>query len=301
MNTPVSPDIQQANFSTMTRATRLLNYRTHKSRSQFMRILRRHIKLTNLDVDAPTLVIGGLQEDADVLRACNFSRITLSNIEGASGNGADPENLPILPIDAEDIALPNDAYDNVFAHEVLHHCRSPHRALCEMLRVAKRRVLIMEPNDSVFLNLLCRMRFSFPFEIVAVVHNGYERGGVRNSNIPNFIYRWSVHEVSKTASAFLAERPFSLYADPYWDFNVDEKALARRAQTRIGMITRVVGASNFIRMLHAAQQFLNAIGILRRQGNKFYCCVEKSASLRPWLINEGGAIVFNRSFQPNVD
>lgn len=299
MNTELAPSIQQTNPSTIT--NHLLSRRTQKSRSQFIRVLRKHVELANVDVDGTTLVIGGLQEDANVLRACNFSRITLSNIEGVSGNSDDPENLPILAIDAEDIKLPDNSYDILFAQEVLHHCRSPHRALCEMLRVAKHRVMIMEPNDSTFMNLLCRLRFSFPFEIVAVVHNGYERGGMRNSNIPNFIYRWSAHEVSKTASAFIAERPFTVYADPYWDFNVDEKQLARRQQTRIGMITRAIGADNFIRLLHAAQGVLNTLGVLRRQGNKFYCCIEKSPNLRPWLLNQDGAIVFNRSFQRNVD
>jgi SAM-dependent methyltransferase len=301
MNTQLAPSIEQTTPGTTTGATRLPNHRTQKSRAQFISVLQKSIDLSNIDVDATTLVIGGLQEDANVLRACKFTHITLSNIEGVSGNDDDSENLPILALDAEDIQLPNDSYDIVFAHEVLHHCRSPHRALCEMLRVAKQRVLIMEPNDSAFMNLLCRLRFSFPFEIVAVVHNDYVRGGVRNSNVPNFIYRWSAHEVSKAASAFLAERPFSVYSDPYWDFNVDEKQLARRQQTRIGMITRMIGARNFIRMLHAAQAVLNTVGILRRQGNKFYCCIEKSPNLRPWLLQQDGEIVFNRSFQRKVE
>jgi SAM-dependent methyltransferase len=239
-----------------------------------------------------------MQEDAEVLRRCGFRRITLSNINGVSDDAEAPNDLPVLAVDAEDICLPDNSYDVIFVHEVIHHCRSPHRALCEMLRVAKHHVLMMEPNDSAFMRLLCRLRLSFPFEVTAVVDNDYVRGGVRNSQIPNFIFRWNGREVYKLVSSLLAEHTFHLYADPYWDFNADEKDLAYRKQTKIGLITGLIGAKNFIRLLRCAQRVLNRAPILRRQGNKFFCCIQKSAELRPWLeLERDGEIVFDRRFQ----
>ena len=246
--------------------------------------------------------MGGMQEDADVLCRCGFNNITLSNIEGSPREPGSPDNLPITAIDAECIDLPDDSYDTIFVHEAIHHCRSPHRALCEMLRVAKQHVIMMEPNDSAFMRLLCRLRFSFPYEVFAVVDNDYACGGVRNTEIPNFIFRWNSHEVHKTTSSFLAESTFEVHPCPYWDFGVEERDLAYRAQTRISLVTRLMGARNFILLLHFAQAVFNRIPVVRAQGNKFLCCVQKKNTLQPWLIRDkNGRISFKRNYQQKLD
>jgi SAM-dependent methyltransferase len=272
--------------------------RSQKDRSQFTRVLRRCVGKARINVDADVLVIGGMQEDAEVLRRCGFHRIALSNINGVPDDSEAPNDLPVLAVDAEHICLPDNSYDVVFVHEVIHHCRSPHLALCEMLRVARHYVLMMEPNDSAFMRLLCWLRLSFPFELAAVVNNDYVRGGVRNTQIPNFIFRWHEREVQKLTSSFLAEHTSHVYSDPYWDFNADERNLADREQTKISLITDLVGPKNFLRILRGAQRILNKAPILRRQGNKFFCCIQKSPELRPWLaLERDGQIVFNRRFQ----
>jgi SAM-dependent methyltransferase len=276
----------------------VLAKRLSDDRSQFAGVLRKCIQKNRIDIDSSVLVIGGTQEDAQVLRQCGFHRITLSNIAGVPADQDNPGDLPIIAVDAEDIRLPDNSYDTLFIHQVIHHCRSPHRALCESLRVAKHHVLMMEPNDSAFMRLLCRLRFSFPFELAAVVDNDYVRGGVSNSQIPNYIFRWNEHEVSKLICSFLPEYTSRVYADPYWDMNVSEKELALRKQTRIGSITRLIGAKNFLRILGAFQFILNCVPGFRRHGNKFFCCILKNDDLQPWLaLGNDGQIVFKRSFQ----
>jgi SAM-dependent methyltransferase len=283
-------------------ATPRLPRRTTRDRSQFLSVLRRHVQHVGLDAKATVLVVGGMQEDAQVLRDCGFHSITLSNIQDVSNDLAPPADLPIRALDAEDIRLPDESYDVVMVHEVIHHCRSPHRALCELLRVARRVVIMMEPNDSGFMKLLCKLRFSLSFETFAVVDNDYVCGGVRNTPIPNYIYRWNEHEVHKVASSFLAEHTFDLHVYPYWDLNIDERGLAYREQTRISRITDFIGTTNFIRFLHVSQRILNRIPILRRQGNKFFCCLAKNKELRPWLLRDNkGTIAFDRNFQRRLD
>jgi SAM-dependent methyltransferase len=231
-----------------------------------------------------------------VLTACGFCQIRLSNLEGTQGEaGPQPTSQAI---DAENIPLPDESYSAVFAHHVIHHCRSPHRAVCEMLRVAQRYVFVMEPNDSLMMGLLCRLGLSFPFEIQAVVASGYTHGGVRNSDVPNFIYRWNKHELDKLTASFLAERAVDIFADPHWDFSLDEGEIAARKETRLSAITNIIGAHAFISLLHRAEKCLNRIPTFRHQGNKFFCCIEKKPKLRPWLsMGEDGRVVFNRSFR----
>ncbi len=270
-----------------------------KRRDQFLAVFLHHLKVCHIDTNERLLVIGGTWEDAEFLICAGFNDITLSNLqlepeeEAHSNLGA---KVKLLAIDAEQIDLPDGSFDFVFAHEVLHHCRSPHKALCEMLRVSNRRVVLLEPNDSLSMRVLTRAGFSFPYEIFSVVYHGCEAGGVRDSCVPNFIYRWNANEVRKTVSSFLAEYVFVVHAYPYWDFNVDEKELSMRKETRIHAITSIMGAKTFLVVLRTLQKALNAIPVLRRQGNKFFCCVEKTGELRPWLTTEDDKIAFNPKF-----
>ena len=270
-----------------------------QSRDQFLAVLGSKVEALQIPLDQQVLIIGGSSDDEDALRQAGFSRIVNSNLPSDIGRIARDEPVVAgehLALDAEEMDLPDNSFDLVFAHAVLHHCRSPHRALCEMLRVSRRYVIFLEPSDSHVMSLLVKMRFSFPFELPAVIDNDYRSGGVRDSQIPNFIYRWNQAEVYKTVSSYLPERICCVHAYPYWDFSVSEKALALRSETRIGSITSVVGTGNFISALQFTRTILNGIPMVRRQGNKFFCCVDKGTALRPWLAREGREIVFNREF-----
>ena len=274
---------------------------SEKRRDQFLAVFLRHLKTCHIDTNEKLLVIGGSWQDVELLIGAGFKDITLSNFQLELDEDAH-SNLSVkvkrLAIDVEQVDLPDGSFDYVFAHEVLHHCRSPHRALCEMLRVARKHVVVLEPNDSFSMRVLTWAGFSFAHEIFSVVYHGYESGGVRDSCIPNFIYRWSAHELRKTVSSYLAEYEFLVHAYSYWDFNVDEKQLSMRKETRIHAITSVTGAKTFLAVLRAFQIVFNGIPILRRQGNKFFCCIEKTGDLRPWLTFEGDKIRFKLRYLP---
>src|SRR5579863_4596722 len=179
-----------------------------KDKSCLLNVLRYHLEVCEIDRSQPVLVVGGGKEDLDMLSACGFKQIVLSNLDGAG-----------MALDAENIALQDESYPVVFAHAVLHHCRSPQKALGEMVRVSQKHVFFMEPNDSWSLRLLVRLGFSFPYEVGGVVNNGYT-GGMRNGTIPNYIYRWTKHEAAKSVAAYHPERKSDVSAYPYWDFYV---------------------------------------------------------------------------------
>jgi len=270
-----------------------------RSRPQLLRVLASQIEVSGITLDQRVLIVGGSADDEQLLRQVGFKHIVNSNLPTDMDRLVAGESVPEtehIALDAEQIDLPNDSFDVVFASEVLHHCGSPHRALCEMIRVSRRYVLFMEPNDSLAMNALVKMRFSFPYELPAVIAHDYRSGGLRDSQIPNFIYRWNRHEVLKTVSACIPERVFSVHAYPYWDFSLTKRDLDLREATRLGSITSAIGAGNFISLLQFAQFFLNWIPPLRSQGNKFLCYIEKSPDLKPWMAYDGDEIVFNREF-----
>jgi len=216
-------------------------------------------------------VLGGEQEDVDILTACGFRNIVLSNIEATD-----------MALDAENIALPDNSYPVVFAHAVLHHCRCPQKAVGEMVRVSQQHVFFVEPNDSWLLRLLVRLDLSFPYELAAVVDHEYVHGSMRDGPIPNYIYRWTGREVEKCIASYHPERQFEVHAHPYWDFYVKEDELIGRKESRVAALAKKVGPRNFVRLLHLVQAVLNLTPFLRSQGNKFLCAIFKR-ELQPWI------------------
>jgi SAM-dependent methyltransferase len=249
--------------------------RMPKDKSCLLKVIRHHLDMCGVDRSQPVLVVGGGQEDLEILSACEFQQIVLSNLNGAG-----------MTLDAENTALPDDSYPVVFAHAVLHHCRSPQKALGEMVRVSQKHVFFVEPNDSWTLRMLVSLGFSFPYEVGGVVNNGYI-GGMRNGPIPNYIYRWTEREVIKSVSAYHPERQFHIRTHPYWDFYVNDEELLARKETRVAALAQKLGPRNFITLLHVIQTCLNVLPPFQSQGNKFFCAISKR-ELQTWIEMRDG-------------
>lgn len=247
--------------------------RDNKDAKTVLTILEKYISREALDVSGSVLAIGAGELDVILLHELGFSKVTTSNIQGSQ---------TALALDAENIELPDNSYDVVFAHAVLHHCRSPHKAVIEMARIARKHILFIEPNESSFMRLLVKMGFSFPFELGAVWDHGYVAGGMRNGPIPNFIYRWNKNELKKTLASGVPERQWAVFAYPYWDFFVSEYEVDARKDTKLDVITRIIGVKTFIRLLHLPQAALNLLPLARKQGNKFLGAARKG-DLQPWI------------------
>lgn len=274
-----------------------IQHSADKDRTGFLAVLQRHIAEQKLEPTGGLLVLGASDGDASILREAGWSSITLSNFSSSPLN--DETTSSYLELDAEDIKLPDESFDSVAAYEVLHHCRSPHRALCEMLRVSRRYVFLQEPNDSGLYRLLLRLGVIFPFEIPAVIANGHIAGGVRNSCVPNFIYRWNHSTVYQTTLAFVPDRVVHIHSYPYWELNHTEYELALRINSPIGLLIRAAGGPrNFRRLLQLSQKVLNLVYPIRTQGNQFFCCIEKTDQLHEWLLRDRDRVLFNRQYRP---
>lgn len=270
-----------------------------KNRNRFEKILRECVYSMGIDFLSDVLVVGGSAEDGRLLHRVGFTRVTLSNLldpRPSEQADLDDAEMRAVRVDAEAMELADNSYDLVLAHEVLHHCRSPHKALLEMLRVSRRYVILLEPNNSIAMRLLLRLRFSFPYELPAVIASGFQTGGVRDSSIPNYIYRWNALELYQTAASYLAESELNVFTQSYWDFNVDETELRRRSETRIGSVTKVLSPRLFLAGLRGWQAVVNRIPWLAGQGNKFFGCLQKRNELKPWLIRRGEEIRFDSDY-----
>jgi len=250
--------------------------RTPKDKSCLLEVIGRYQEACGVDRRQPVLVLGGEQEDIDILTACGFEQIVLSNLDAAG-----------MALDAENIALADDSYPVVFAHAVLHHCRCPQKAVGEMVRVSQQHVFFVEPNDSWALRMLVRLGFSFPYELAAVGAHEYLHGGMRDGPIPNYIYRWTGHEVEKSVASYHPERQFQVRAHPYWDFYVNEYELLNRKETRVAQLAEKIGPRNLVSLLQLAQAVLNLLPPVRSQGNKFFCAISKR-ELQPWIEMRDG-------------
>ena len=170
----------------------------------YVDVLRRLLGAGDVAPDARILVVCGGTHDRDALLACGFRDVTLSNLD-ARMRGDEFAPFAWAFQDAERLTLPDGAFDVVVAHNGLHHCRSPHRALCEMYRVARRGVLVFEPYDGLLSRLAVRTGMGQEYEVAAVFDNGLTFGGVQNTAVPNYVYRWTEAEVRKTVGSLAPE------------------------------------------------------------------------------------------------
>jgi SAM-dependent methyltransferase len=217
-------------------------------------LLKKYARRMQMPLQSQVLVIGGAEDDLAILYGAGFSNITLSNLHSSG-----------LQLNAEAIALPDASYDVVFAHATLHHCRCPYKAVAEMLRVSRKWVVFFEPNDSFAARLSVYLGLKSPYEIVAVMDNHNVGGGVENSDVPNFIHRWTARELTKAALCAVPERKLACYAFPYWDLNLTQ----HEAEISSGIWQLLV------RIGQRSRGLLNFLSPIRLQGNHFFGAIEK--------------------------
>ncbi len=246
----------------------------------YRRTLERLLRDGVLSSDMSVLVVCGSQADCDIFASLGFEDVTITNID----ENARPDDL--LPYrwqhaDAEELPYAAASFDWVVVNAGLHHCRSPHRALLEMYRVARRGIFALEARDSLLVRAAVRLGLTPEYELTAVAANDFRAGGVANTSVPNYVYRWTEREVEKTIASFAPhsrnrilffhELELSLYA-----LKVGGRRLQRAAA-------------------RATQPLLSAlVKAFPRQANLFAFAVLKPdlpGGLHPWLRLEGGVPV----------
>lgn len=111
-----------------------------------------------------------------------FSDINLWGMEKLRSNF--PEEPAVLTDNCR-LSFKNDSFDYAFIAASLHHLKEPVNGLYELLRVARRGVIVIEPNDSLLCRLFIKLGLAHEYE--------FEHG--------NYIFRFSGRDVSKISKA----------------------------------------------------------------------------------------------------
>ena len=141
------------------------------------------------------LVLGAGKLDQKVFFELNYDNVTFTNIENSKEKDLNYFN------NIHDIKLKDNSYDYCVAHACIHHSSKPHLAVLELYRVCSEGSLIIEANDSLLSRLACKLGVSEEYELSAIQKNIIS-GGVDNTNVPNYVYRWTEREVIKLMKSF---------------------------------------------------------------------------------------------------
>lgn len=238
-----------------------------------------------LDRDMRILVVCGSHADKAVLSSLGFGNVVISNLD-VRLNGDEFAPYSWSHQDAENLALQDREFDFVIAHNGLHHCYSPHRALLEMYRVAKRGLLVFEPRDTLLVRIGVRFNFGQEYEVAAVADNGLIFGGVKNTFLPNYVYRWTEREVEKTISSYA----------PWGTHQFLFRYALRVPWGRLKMLKSKFVYVLVRTLLPLVRLFFR---LFPRQANSFAFVVLKSRipeDLHPWLSVKDGRWVLNEDW-----
>jgi SAM-dependent methyltransferase len=238
-----------------------------------------------LDTAMKVLVVCGGQTDRLVLERCGFRDVVMSNL-GLRPAGKDLGSFRWSEQDVERLTFDDESFDVAVVHSGLHHCHSPHRALLEMYRVARCGVLLFEPYENLLTRLGVRLGIGQEYEHAGVAgelgRDGH-RGGVANTTIPNFVYRFSEREIVKTVHSYA---PYARHDIRFFHrMRIPWGQLRRRRNRGLYLAVRL------------AQPMLKLVEVLAPgQCNNFAAAILKpdlSRTLHPWLQRNDGTVEVN--------
>jgi SAM-dependent methyltransferase len=220
------------------------------------------------------LVVCRGEFDRDTLLEEGYTAVTISNLDDrVRGDEFAPYAWSFQ--DAEALNFPDRSFDYCIVHAGLHHCASPHRALLEMYRVARHGVLAIEACDSMLMRMAVRAGRVPVYETCAVRSHNFRYGGVRNTCVPNYIYRWTEIEVEKTIASYAPHAPHRIRY--YYGLRIPEERLPFSSNTRLQWLSG--GAKRLLEL---------CTRLFQKQGNLFAFFIEKPEEtvLFPWLKSQ---------------
>jgi len=246
----------------------------------YKKALNHIINKNKISLTDSILVLAGGPNDFNALKSFGFKNVTITNIAPHSkGFDYSPYNYQkadILNLDFED-----QSYDWVFISAALHHLYLPHYGLCEMLRISIKGILVIESSDNFLSRLSRKLKLGVDYEIDALLNDG--TGGVNNSHIPNFVYRWTKAEVRKTVNSFLPETKNEFH------FLHNQRIPFARIKNEKNTLKKMV-LFGLLPLLFFLKYLFPS------QSNEFCFIVLKSKNLHPWLLKTDSGVALNKAY-----
>jgi len=246
----------------------------------YAKILNKAIKLNLIDKKTSILVVGGGPNDSSTLNEFQFENVIISNL-APHANITDYHPYQWEKADLNALPYKDASFELVIVSAALHHLYSPHKGLGEMLRVAKKAIIVIESSDNLLSKISRRLGLVPEYEIDAILQDG--AGGVENSHIPNYIYRWSKGEIIKTVNTFLPHTQNKFHFFHHYEIPIARLKRSKNLVIKMGL--PFVYVSKFI---------LKAF--FPRQANEFGILIEKGQKLHPWLIGTPHKPLLNKSY-----
>ena len=235
-----------------------------------------------IDKSSKILVVGGTKYDSSIFEKNNFFNVTIGNLDKNTDYSPHKHTLQ----DLRNLNLENDSFDYVVANACIHHTSRPHQAILEMYRVSRKGIIVIEGNDSLFIKITNYFGLSQEYELSAIISGDYSHdlGGVDNTNIPNFVYRWTEREVYKLISCY--EPQFNHKINFYYDSDFE----GYKSVKKTGLISPV------LLLLETMARFY--FFLFKKEKNLFSFFINKSERrLNNWISNiENNEVKINREY-----
>lgn len=248
-------------------------------------VLRTLVDRGVLRHDMRILVVCAGMSDMAVLSKAGFKNVVYSNLDERVDGGEFAPNEWSFQ-DAEKLTFEAESFDFCLVHWGLHHCQSPHRALLEMYRVSKQGLVSFEPVDNLVSRFAVRFGLGQEYEVAAVAGNSCTMGGLKNTAIPNFVYRWTEREIQKTIQTYA---PIAKHSYMYFyrmRLPWERSEMMNNPLLRIAL--RVVNPMSRLFSLALPRQCNNFAFVVLRPG--------LPDDLHPWLTREDGEIQVNKAW-----
>jgi SAM-dependent methyltransferase len=226
----------------------------------YVDVLKQLVANGTIAISDSVLVVCGGPLDKEVMGLTGFTDVTITNLD---------DDISNTKQNAENLSYDDGSFDLVVVHAGLHHCHSPHRALLEMYRVARKCAVAFEARDSLMMRAAVRFGLTLSYEVDAISADG-KSGGVANTGIPNFVYRWTERDVINTIASYDPTRAPKVAF--FYDLRLPIQRLTRSGRTHLRLIALMI-------------EPLSALlaRLAPKQCNEFAFAVSKNGVIHPWI------------------
>jgi hypothetical protein len=192
------------------------------------------------DSHSSWLTIGDAGGDAHYLLSKGIGDVTASCIDDSQlarlqAQGMLGGHAP-RALNAEQIQLPDESFDYVLCKEAYHHMPRPPIAFYEMLRVARKAAILIEPAEPTGWRALDRLKV-----LIKTLLRGRSAAEQQFETTGNFLFRVSEREIKKQACALQLHSVASRYMNDFYHSALAQASVKDRgAYTlfRIGVLAQ---------------------------------------------------------------